>query len=133
MSDLAEFLEFKLDDKSWKCTRVQISDFGAVREAIRLERVQCAAMRSAPEVQGVLMAQPIKQEEVWDFITSAVGSALVLYNCVCRANQTFTPKMAEQMVMEGHEFVNRLFVESHLLNPPEEEPISSSSDSSPSG
>jgi len=123
----AEFISFELDGTEWKSTRVCISDLGAIRETIRMERRQCAR-GSAPEVQGILMAQPITTSEVWDYALGAPGSALILFNCVHRANQTFEKSTADRMVMEGHEFVQRLFVESRLLDPTSA-PKSSSPDS----
>ena len=116
MNKTAAFLDFKFVGKDWKSSRVAISDLGAIREAIRYERRQCA-MGTAPEALGVLMAQPVTDKEVWDYISAALGSALILFNCVSRANQEFTKPMAEAMVMENHEFVLRLFQESHLVNP----------------
>jgi len=129
MSDLQEMLSFELDGKQRKAQRVRISDIGAVREAIRYERRQ-AALGVSPEAMGVLLAQPVKESELWDYIMSATGTALLLFNCVNRVDQTFTREMAEKMVMEGHEFVMRLFVESHLINPTK--PKDSSKNSSPS-
>jgi len=128
-NDLAEFLVFEVDGKSWNSTRAYISDLGAAREAIRMERRQCAS-GTTPAVQGVLMAQPISESEMWEYIWGAVGSALVLHLCVSRANQTFTQAMADEMVMTDHEFVHRLYVESRLLNPPGL-PDSSSASSGP--
>lgn len=125
---MAEFLGFELSGLPWKSTRVRISDLGAIREAIRRERRQCA-MGADPSVQGVLMAQPISEAELWEYMLGAAGSAMILYNCVSRANQTFTEEMAERMVLEGHEFVQRLFVESRVLNPTL--PDNSSATSSP--
>ena len=116
MNNTAEFLAFEFAGKARKATRVRISDMGAVREEIRRERRVCATGTS-PEALGILMAQPISDGEVWDYTMGACGRALLLHLCASRADQSFTKALADQMVMENHEFVDRLFVESHVINP----------------
>ncbi len=116
MSELSELLAFELDGKEYKASRIRIADLGMIREAIRKER-RAAALGSVPAVMGVLMAQPVTSEEVWDYLLSAGGTLLLLHKCVSRVSSEFTEAMAERMVLEEHEFVNRLLVESHLLNP----------------
>jgi len=129
MSEITEFLAFEFDGKPRKAQRVRISDLGSAREAIRMERRTCAS-GLAPEALGVLMGQPVKEAELWDYIMSAAGSALLLFNCVNRVDRSFTQEMADEMIMTNHEFVMRLFAESHLVNPPE--PKDSFTPSSPS-
>ena len=116
MDALTDLLSFELDGKEHKATRIRIADQGAVRDAIRAERRR-AAVGSPPATMGVLLAQPVTSDEVWDYILSTGGTLLLLYRCVSRANSEFTEAMAERMVVEDHEFVFRLFVESRVLNP----------------
>ncbi len=116
MDASTDLLTFELDGKEYKATRIRIADQGAVRDAIRTER-RCAAVGCAPAVLGVLLAQPIASAEVWDYALSAAGILLLLHRCVSRVSNEFTEAMAERMVLEEHEFVNRLLIESHLINP----------------
>jgi len=127
MSELQEFLAFEFEGTQRNAQRIRISDIGAVRDAIRMERRRCAS-GLGPDSLGVLAAQPLMEKELWDYVMGAAGTALLLFQAANRVDKTFTRLMAETMVMTKHEFVLRLFEESHLINPTK--PSTSSENSS---
>ena len=112
-----EPLTFEWAGKEWKARRVNLSDYSAIKEAIRRERLSLVAPGAACEVLALVISQPISNEELFGFLVGLQGQYLLLYRCVHAMNESFTPENAERMVFDGDPFVKRLLEESKIINP----------------
>ena len=113
-----DFLTFSHDGKERKARRVNFSDYSAIRERIRRERVAALGPRTIPETTAKLIAQPIGREEQMEFMLSEEGQGLLLYRCVHEVDETFNMAEAERMVLDSDPFIVRLLEESKIISPP---------------
>ena len=111
-------LTFELDGSERKARIINLADYAALREKIRRERVEALGLHPASEALAMTVSQPVSGPEFFDMVVGLEGQAFMLYRAVHAVDQTFTPELAERMVMEEHPFVMRLYVESKIfVNP----------------
>ena len=122
-----DLLTFSHDGEEHKCRRVNLSDYAAVRERIRRERLDALGQHPDPAPIAATVAQPVTGEELIERMLDVQGNAFILYRCAHEVDETFTTAEAEEMVFAGEPFVQRLYEESKLINPPEPTPSPSSS------
>lgn len=123
-----DFLTFSYDGKERKCRRINLGDYSAMRERIRRERMDALGQHPDPATVGATVGQPVTQAELFERMLDVEGNAFLLYRCTHEVDETFSMAEAEAMVLAGEPFVQRLYEESKLINPPE--PTSSPGSSS---
>jgi len=127
-------LTFDHDGVERRSRCVNVSDYSAIREAIRRDRMRALPAAPSAEVVAMTVSIPVLSAELSDFMLSVEGQVLLLFRCVQAMDQRFTLEMAEAMVWAEDPFVQRLLVESKVINPTPptgEPPNSPSSDGSP--
>ena len=112
-----ELLTFTFEGKERKARRVNMSDYAAMRETIRRERMDALGMHPAAEALAAVIAARITPIELSDRIMSLEGGAQIVFRCVHGIDETFTKEEADRMVLDEHPFFTRLYVESKLINP----------------
>lgn len=124
-----ELLTFKYDDKERRCRRINLGDYAATRERIRRERMDALGQRPDPAVIAATAAQPVTQIELFDRMLDTQGQAFLLYRCAHEVDETFTDVEAEAMVLDSDPFVQRLYLESKIIeaDPTESTPSSKTS------
>ncbi len=122
-----DFLTFIYNGEEHKCRRINLADYAATRERIRRERLDALGQHPDSATIAATVAQPVTGEELIERMLDVQGNAFILYRCTHEVDETFTTAQAAAMVLEGDPFVQRLYEESKLINPPEPTPSPSSS------
>ena len=108
-------LTFEHDGKERQCRRINLGDYSATRELIRRERMDALGQHPDAKTIAATVAQPVTAEELMERMFEVEGNAFLLYRCCHEVDETFTREEAEQMAMEEHPFVMRLYEESKLI------------------
>ena len=122
-----DFLTFTYNGVERKCRRIKLGDYSALRERIRRERVDALGQHPDPATIAATVAQPVTGAELFERMLDVQGNALILHRCAHEVDETFSFAEAEAMVLDGDPFVQRLYEESKLINPPEPTPSPGSS------
>lgn len=96
---------------------VNISDWAAIREFIRKDRLKALGPHAGAEVYGHTAAQPVSSSEIHEFMLSAEGATILLQRC-----GEFTAEEAYEIVMDSPEDLTEWYLASGLIGGEDEQP-----------
>jgi len=110
-------ITFEHQGKEYKCRRITVGDYSAIRERIRRDRLAAVPPGASPEITAIVIARPVTNDEISDYMISTEGQAMLLGRCIKHYDQTATQQMVDELVMSNDPVVIRLYRESGVLPP----------------